>query len=127
MVVVDDLDERLHPGSLGNALLTHALCDLQWVALDTGDNSMGERLLLCALVKVLDDHSLLTGVASLKDQYNLCEVIDRATISKMQRIPARALSFHQKHRHSHSACSPFSPDHESIGGPHVYSKHTLQK
>jgi hypothetical protein len=40
VVVVDDLDERLDLGALGNLLLTHGTGDLQWVALDTSNNGV---------------------------------------------------------------------------------------
>jgi len=37
VVVVDDLDERLHLVSLGNLLLAHALRDLSWVSVNAGN------------------------------------------------------------------------------------------
>ena len=40
MVVVDNLDERLNLGALGNLLLTHLLGDLERSAFDTSDNGV---------------------------------------------------------------------------------------
>ena len=50
MVVVDDLDERLDLGALGNALLAHVLGDLEGVTLDTGDNGMTVTALLGTVI-----------------------------------------------------------------------------
>jgi hypothetical protein len=40
VVVVNDLDERLDLGSLGNLLLTHGAGNLQRRAFDTGNDSV---------------------------------------------------------------------------------------
>ena len=40
VVVVDDLNERLDLGALGDLLLTHGLGDLERSAFDTSDNSI---------------------------------------------------------------------------------------
>lgn len=58
VVVVDDLDEGLDLGSLLLARLGHAAGDLGGVALDTGDDSVAERMRLVAIVDGLDDDDL---------------------------------------------------------------------
>ena len=52
MVVVDDFDERLDAGTLGNLLLTHSTGDLQGGALDTGNDSVAIGSILGAFVVV---------------------------------------------------------------------------
>lgn len=61
MVVVDDLDERLDAAALLDHLLTHAAGDLQGVALDTGDDGVGEGVRLGARVLRLDNDDLYIG------------------------------------------------------------------
>ena len=58
MVVVDDLDEGLDAAALLDGLLTHAAGDLEGVALDTGDNGVGEGVSLGARVLRLDNDDL---------------------------------------------------------------------
>ena len=67
MVVVDDLDERLHLAALRLAGLGHAAGDLLWVALDSGDESVREGVGLAAIVLRLDDDDLLSCVTSTGD------------------------------------------------------------
>ena len=67
MVVVDDLDERLHLTPLVLACFRHPAGDLQRVSLDAGDESVRERVLLAAIVLGLDDDDLLSGVTSARD------------------------------------------------------------
>lgn len=64
VVVVDDLDERLDLGSLGDTGLSHAAGDGLRVALNAGDESVRERVGLGALVDRLDDDDLLACVAA---------------------------------------------------------------
>ena len=59
VVVADDLDERLNLGSLGDLLGPHSLGHLGRVSLDTGGNNVRERLVLGALIELLDDDNLL--------------------------------------------------------------------
>lgn len=58
MVVVDDLDEGLDAAAAVDELLTHAAGDLQGVALDTGDDGVGEGVRLGARVVGLDNDDL---------------------------------------------------------------------
>jgi hypothetical protein len=58
VVVVDDLDERLDAAALLDGLLTHAAGDLEGVALDTGDDGVGEWMSLGASVLRLDNDDL---------------------------------------------------------------------
>lgn len=58
VVVVDDLDEGLDAAALLNLLLSHAAGDLQGVALDTGNESVGEGVRLGTSVVGLDDDDL---------------------------------------------------------------------
>lgn len=64
VVVRDNLDKRLDLGSLGNLLGTHALGHLTRVSLNTGSNNEGERVLLGAVIKLLDDDNLLISSRS---------------------------------------------------------------
>ena len=50
MVVVDNLDERLDLGTLGNTLLAHVLGDLEGVTLDTSDDGVTVTALLGTLI-----------------------------------------------------------------------------
>lgn len=67
MVVVDDLDERLDFTALVLAGLGHAAGDLLGVALDSGDEGVGEGVGLGAVVLGLDNHDLLSGIATARD------------------------------------------------------------
>ena len=58
VVVVDDLDERLDAAALLDLLGAHATGHLGGVALDTGDESIGEGVGLGAGVLRLDDDDL---------------------------------------------------------------------
>lgn len=58
VVVVDDLDERLDAAALLDLLGAHATSHLGGVALDTGDESIGEGVGLGAGVLRLDDDDL---------------------------------------------------------------------
>ena len=50
VVVVDNLDERLDLGTLGDALLAHVLGDLEGVTLDTSNDSVTVTALLGTLI-----------------------------------------------------------------------------
>ena len=52
------LDERLDLGALGELLGTHRLGDLERVALNAGNDGVGVRALLGAVIQLLDDHDL---------------------------------------------------------------------
>lgn len=58
VVVVDDLDEGLDAAAAVDELLTHAAGDLQGVALDTGDDGVGEGVRLGAGVVGLNNNDL---------------------------------------------------------------------
>lgn len=58
MVVVDGLDEWLDLAALGDLLGTHSFGDLGWVALDTGDEGVGEGVGFGTGVIWLDDDDL---------------------------------------------------------------------
>lgn len=64
VIVVDDLDEWLDLAALLNQLLAHAAGHLRRVALDTGDNGVGERVSLGAVVERLNDDDLLAQTKS---------------------------------------------------------------
>ena len=65
------LDEGLDFAPLRQLLLAHALCYLERVTLDASNDRVGVRPFLCALIQLLDDNDLLTGLASLEDDRNL--------------------------------------------------------
>ena len=46
MVQVQELYETLHLSALGDLLLTHASCDLSWLAFDTHNQTVTELLIL---------------------------------------------------------------------------------
>jgi hypothetical protein len=50
VVVVDNLDERLDLGALGNALLAHVLGELEGVALDTSDDGVSVTAFLGSII-----------------------------------------------------------------------------
>ena len=58
------LDERLDLAPLRELLRTHALGDLQWVALDASNDSVGVGALLGALIELLDDNDLLARLTA---------------------------------------------------------------
>ena len=65
------LDERLDLAPLRELLRTHALGDLQWVALDAGNDGVGVGALLGALVELLDYDDLLARLTALQNNCNL--------------------------------------------------------
>lgn len=96
VVVVDDLDERLDLGALGNTGLSHAAGDGLRVTLNAGNNGVRERVGLGALVGRLDDDNLLaceaaTGddgdTASLEDCNKERQLIILATSAFALRVP----------------------------------------
>lgn len=76
MVVVDDLDERLDLGALGDTGLSHAAGDLLRVALNASDKSVREGVALVALVDRLDDDDLLAGKATTGDDGDTADLKD---------------------------------------------------
>lgn len=70
MVVVDQLDEWLHLASLGNSLLTHSSSDFAWVTLDSGYESMAERVYLGSFVVWFEDDGFTTSIAATSDKSN---------------------------------------------------------
>lgn len=67
MVVVDDLDERLDLGSLGNLLSVVCLGDSLWTSLDTNNKGVWERVALGAVVLWSDNDNLLTSETATGD------------------------------------------------------------
>lgn len=76
VVVVDDLDERLDLGALGNAGLSHAAGDGLGVALNAGNEGVREGVGLGALVDRLDDDDLLACVAATGDDGDTASLED---------------------------------------------------
>ena len=64
VVVVDDLDEWLDSSPLGNLLLVVLPSNLQWVSLDTSNQSVWEAVVLGALIVWLHNDHLLTCITS---------------------------------------------------------------
>ena len=67
VVVVDNLDEGLDLGALGNLLSAVSLGDLQGVSLDTSNQGVAKGVGLGAIVVGLDDDNLLTGKSTASD------------------------------------------------------------
>ena len=78
MVVVDDLEERLDAGALGDLLLRHGLGDLEGCTVNSSKNSVRVFALLSALIKVLDDDGLSSSVSTLENDDDLSWLQTRA-------------------------------------------------
>ena len=76
MGVVDGLDEGLDLAPARDALGAHALVDLERVALNAGNDGVGVRALLGAVVVLLDDDNLLTGLATSKNDGDLSGLVN---------------------------------------------------
>lgn len=61
MVEVDNLNEGLNLGSLGNLLSVVSLGDLKRVSLNTSNQGVSEGVRLGAIIVGLDDDNLLTS------------------------------------------------------------------
>merc|ERR1712062_940152 len=70
MVVVDDFDERLDLGALGNLLLSHRFRHFSWIFVDSRYEGVSVGSVLCAVVAVLYDDCFSTGVFSSQHQNN---------------------------------------------------------
>jgi len=89
--VVHELHERLHAQPLGDLLLGHGLADLQLRLLDTSDQAVAEGAGLGAIVKGLDDDTLLTGEATVGEDHDptgLDELthFERSVLSKLDKF-----------------------------------------
>jgi hypothetical protein len=67
-------DERLDLAPALQLLRTHASCHFSWVSLDPGDDSMGVRPLLGALVQLLNNDDFFAGVAALQGDGDLKKI-----------------------------------------------------
>lgn len=88
MVVVDGLDEGLDAATLLNLLLAHAAGHLQRVALDAGDEGIGERVRLGAGVVGLDDDDLLLRRKKKAMSANLSVIAPVRYPAKFASLPA---------------------------------------
>ncbi len=71
MAVVNGLDERLQLGSAVHFSGAHMLGDLSGVPLNASNNGVGVGVGLATIIEVLNDDSLLTGVSTVEDDYDL--------------------------------------------------------
>jgi len=78
MVAVVNLDERLDLAPLGLLLLSHSLCDLLRVSLDSYHEGMSVRPVTGSLVLVLDDHGFSASISAIQDQDNLAGLYNTA-------------------------------------------------
>jgi len=76
VVVVDHLDEWLDLGSFLDSLLPHATGDFRRVALDTGDERIGEWVCLGAGVDWLNDDDLLSSISASSDDGHTADLED---------------------------------------------------
>lgn len=60
VVVVDDLDKGLDLRSFSKLLCSHRLGDLEWVSLNAGNDGMGVRALLRAVIELLQNDDLMS-------------------------------------------------------------------
>ena len=65
MVVIDHFDEWLDFATLLHPFFAHATCDFCGISFDACDQSIGERMLLCACVHRLYYHDLNERIVSL--------------------------------------------------------------
>lgn len=56
---------------MGQLLLTHSPGNFSGVALDSGNDGVGERSVLGTLIQLLDDDNLFAGLTTLEDDGNL--------------------------------------------------------
>lgn len=87
VVVVDDLDERLDLGALGDTGLSHAAGDGLRVTLNAGNDGVRERVSLGALVGRLDDDNLLACEAATGDDGDTASLEDCDTERQLA-VPA---------------------------------------
>ncbi len=74
---IDVLNEGLHGAApLLNLLLGHTTGNLAWTTGNTGNEAVGETLVVVSVLNVLDDDSLLTGVTAGKDNDNFSRFDD---------------------------------------------------
>lgn len=75
---INVLDEWLHgTRPLLDLLFGHAAGDLAWSAGNTGDEAVGETLVVAvAIFDVFDDNGLFSGVTSGKDDYDFSRFDD---------------------------------------------------
>ena len=71
MVVVHNLNERLDLRAPADLLLRHSVSHLEGGAIDARHKSVTIMTLLGTIVKILDDNSLLAGVAAVEDDNDL--------------------------------------------------------
>ncbi len=71
MIEVGNLEERLDSRSFLNLLLRHALCNLQRLPSDTSYYAMAVLASIDTIIESLHNHSLLAGIASVEQNYNL--------------------------------------------------------
>lgn len=65
------LDEGLDLAPGGQLLLSHALGHFSRVALDSGNDGVGEWVFWGALIQLLDDDNLFAGLTALEDDCDL--------------------------------------------------------
>ena len=68
MVEVDEFDERLDLGSLGESLFAHSLGNGERISLNASDKSMRELLSSLSFIVVLNNYSFLSSKSSVEDE-----------------------------------------------------------
>lgn len=68
VLVVVHLQERLHTSVASTTLFGHVADDFAWITIDTGNQSMAERLVGASFIEVLDDHGFATSETSVHDE-----------------------------------------------------------
>lgn len=71
VVVVDDLDEYGQVGAEGDLPLRHGLLHTARVLLNACDDAMPVRMLVRAVILVLQDDRLLAGILALQEDHDL--------------------------------------------------------
>ena len=71
VVVVDNFDERLDLGALGDTLLSHGLGDFERVLFDTGEDGVSVRAFLSAFIELLHDDGFLASILARQNNDDL--------------------------------------------------------
>lgn len=109
MIVVDHLEEGLDAIASGTLLLAHSLGDRSWVSVDAGHQRVSVALGIGALVLVLQDDSLTTGILALKQQDHLAGFHNLAH-------DGSKLSGTSSKKDTNSSCGRKREPEESTGG-----------
>ena len=93
MIVVDDLDERLHFAALVLSGFRHAACDLERIPFDAGDECVWEGMCFAAVVLRLENDNFLACVAAAGDDGLGCVRLVVCGSSNCEGVPYHSADF----------------------------------